>query len=196
VKRGAYRRGFKAGAERLALEVREELRVGVHDRLDPRNLAEHLAIDILPLAALEELGASATAIAHLHGPGRDEFSAATVFRGTVRLIVENESHAPGRRANSVAHEISHVLLEHEPHVVRDGDGGRLWLPEMEREATWLAGAILVPNDAAHRIARAGTLVETAAARFGVSGELMNWRLQETGALIVAERARARRGRGW
>lgn len=76
MKRQAYRHGFKAEAERLALEVRAELRVGVHDRLDPRELAKHLAIDILPLAALKEFGASAAAIAHLHGPGREEFSAA------------------------------------------------------------------------------------------------------------------------
>jgi Zn-dependent peptidase ImmA (M78 family) len=60
--------------------------------------------------------------------------------------VENEGHADGRRANSVTHELSHVLLEHEPHAVTSHDGSRRWLPVMEDEADWLAALFPLAQD--------------------------------------------------
>lgn len=191
--REKFRRGFKTQAEQLARETRAELGLGLHDRLDPRRLAEHLAIEVVSLSSMRRLGARDESVSHfLQGSGRTDFSAATVFVGTVRVIVENDGHADARRANSVAHELSHVLLEHEPHSVTGNDGTRRWLPQMEDEADWVAGTLLVPREAALAIARNGTPVVQAASLFGVSTELLTWRLNHTGATIQARREAGRR----
>ena len=189
---GGFYRGFKTHAERISMEMRGELGLEAEDRLDPNLLAEHLAIPVLGLRALAAFGASREVIAHLYGPGSADFSAATVFRGSRRAIVLNDRHAPTRRASSLAHEISHVLLEHEPRPIRGADGCRDWTPEAEREASWLGGALLVPRPAAVLIARSGDSPAVAAARMGVSLDLMDWRLSETGARVQALRAKARR----
>jgi hypothetical protein len=48
----AYRHGFKAEAERLALDIRQELGLSPYARLDPLMLAEHLAISVTSLSDL------------------------------------------------------------------------------------------------------------------------------------------------
>jgi hypothetical protein len=44
------------------------------------------------------------------------------------------------QTSNLAHELSHILLEHEPTPVSNADGKRYWNSEMEEEATWLGGA--------------------------------------------------------
>ena len=104
--------GFKAEAEKLALVVRDELRLGLLDALDCVALAEEWGI---PVVAVDDLRQDGVADAHIQllMIGGSGFSAATVVSGTKRLIVYNPRHTPGRRANSLAHELAHVVLEHE-----------------------------------------------------------------------------------
>ncbi|MBI2373860.1 MAG: ImmA/IrrE family metallo-endopeptidase [Deltaproteobacteria bacterium] len=187
-----FRRGFKAECERLALEYRAELKLDVSDRLDPAELAKNLAIPVVSLSELLAHGARPKSVQHFHGRAREELSAATVFQGTARLIVFNQTHSLGRRSNSTAHELAHGILEHEPSEALAPDGHRRWDPLMEREADWLAGALLVPRDTALLVARAALPIEAAAEQFGVSVQLMNWRLNETGARRQAARERARK----
>src|SRR5438093_1085032 len=106
-----FKHGFKAEAERIAVSVREELELGVTDPLDCLKLAEHLCIPVLSLRELQTHGAHISSIRQLLNAGA-EFSALTVRRGTYRLIVYNPSHPRGRRANSLGHELAHVILEH------------------------------------------------------------------------------------
>lgn len=183
-------RGFKAEAERLVVTLRTELGITVHDRLDPIALADLYGI---PVLSLTDLGLPPPALRHFRiGAGRDEFSGATLIAGPRRRVIYNPWHAAARRASSVSHEISHVLLEHEPDLSVVQGQQRLWNPRMEEEATWLAAALLVPADAALEIAKSGRPVDEAAAAFGVSRQLMEWRLNQTGARIRAQRSRARR----
>ena len=53
---------------------------------------------------------------------------------------------------------------------------------VEAEAACLGGCILVPNEAAHRIAALRISVEEAAESFGVSEEMIRYRLRVSGAL--------------
>jgi hypothetical protein len=178
---GTFRRGFKTEAERCALSLRAELNLAATDRLDCSVLAGHLGIPIIPLPDLRQHGADAQNIARLMGP-TSAFSALTICAGTRRLLVFNPRHSTTRRASSLAHEISHVLLEHPPAPAL-GDGGcRNWDAQLESEADWQAASILVPRDGAFAWLRAGGGLRDGAENFGVSLALFRWRVNMTGVV--------------
>jgi Zn-dependent peptidase ImmA (M78 family) len=189
---GSLRRGFKSEAEEISLEIRDELGVGVAQRLDAQALADHLAIPVAPVTALERHGASRQAIASLIAADSG-FSAFTVCFGSRMRIFYNPRHPAGRHANSLAHELSHVLLEHEPHPALGDDGRRIWDAKEEAEADWLAGALLVPREGALVVLSRGIDTITAAAHFGVSVQLFSWRANQTGVIRQLE-YRKRRAR--
>jgi Zn-dependent peptidase ImmA (M78 family) len=179
-----YRRGFRTEAERLAASTRHELGLGLYVRLDALRLAEHLDIPVWTLTELGQRQATrslAQALTRLHGPDQAAVSAFTVFVGTRRVIVHNDSHAPGRQASNVMHELSHGLLLHPPGVAVDGLGCRDWDSDVEKEADYLGGALLVPSKAAWWIAKQRQPFEEAAAHYGCSVEMIRWRVNVTGA---------------
>ena len=89
----------------------------------------------------------------LSRPRSSAFSAVTVPCGCARAIVHNDSHHPYRQRSNICHELAHCFLGHEctPPLTEEGerarDGG------IEAEANFLAGALLVPNEAAVHIVR-------------------------------------------
>lgn len=184
------RRGFKTQAEEIALEIRAELKLAPQARLMPADLAEHLGIPVLSLQGLapfeaedeEEDVSFGDAVALFTGTSREKLSAFTVTQDTHRLIVYNESHPETRQANSLAHELSHILLEHEPSPHSDQYGHRFWSPEIEEEANVLAAALLVPREGARIVLESGRSEAQAAKHFGVSLQLFQWRARQTGVL--------------
>jgi Zn-dependent peptidase ImmA (M78 family) len=183
------RRGFKSEAETISLELRDELGLTAHDRLDCADLAAHLAIEIAPITDLADAGANTP---HLDTVLDEDmgFSAMTVYRGTKCRIFYNPLHPPTRNVNSIAHEISHVILEHEPGPVIGNDGARHWDETAEAEATWLAGALLVPRDGALRLLATGTDMTAGAAHYAVSAQLFSWRAHNTGVVAQLRRRAA------
>jgi Zn-dependent peptidase ImmA (M78 family) len=176
------RRGFKADAERLSLEVRAEVGLGPFRRLDPLRLAEHLEIPVLAMSSLGLQDSTvAASVAVLQTSEQAAVSALTVMRGTARVVVYNDVHSPGRIANSITHEISHGVLLHPASPALDHRGCRLWDKAIEEEATFLAGALLVPAKAAWGIAKQRKPVTVAADEYGCSEELIRWRINVTGA---------------
>ena len=129
--------GFKSEANALAREVRRELGLRPTDRLDPFQLAEHLAITVIALSALRSEAPGM--VKHFSRMDLPAFSAITVFEGTTRVIVHNDFHSPGRQASNVAHELSHGLLLHPPKPALNSSGCRDWDEDKEHEANWLAG---------------------------------------------------------
>jgi len=175
----AVRRGFKTEANDIAREVREELGLRFIDPLDPWALARHLEIPVVPLSHFSSLATDA--VHHFHRVDRAAFSAVTVFDGSRRLIVYNDSHTTGRRASDLAHELAHALLLHRPGPALDHRGCRRWNAEQEDEANWLAGALLISEEAALQIARDGEPVDEAAKRYRVSQAMITFRLNVTAA---------------
>jgi len=175
------RRGFKADAERVADAIRQELDLSPTAPVSCTDICEQLGIPVITVPDLAASGASLKSIRCITSPAA-KFSAMTVASGTKRLIVYNPHHPPGRRANSLAHEISHVLLEH-PLMPALGVGGcRQWNPVLEAEADWQAGALLVPRQAALDWMQMGRTFEDGALYFGVSLALYKWRVNQTGIL--------------
>ena len=62
-------------------------------------------------------------------------------------------------------------------------GCRLWDQTVEDEATWLAGSLLLPVDAALAIARGGMSPSEAVAHSQVSEKMVRHRLNVTGAKL-------------
>lgn len=184
----AYQRGFKTWAKQIAEDTRRELGLGPLDCLDPRKLADWLAIPVMDLSSLLE---SAPSVDHLLTKESSAFSAVTVFDGPRRAIVHNDGHAPVRQNSNLSHELSHGLLGHPPTPAMDDTGCRVWSQDIEDEATWLAGCLLVTEQAALAIARGRWSVDEAAARFGVSTAMISYRINATGARTRVQRARGR-----
>lgn len=173
------RRGFKTEAEDLSLELRAELELSPSQRLDPHSLGEHLGIPILGMDEVGRKGGVADA-AKILRTRSSEISAFTVFRGSARLVVHNDRHAPARQASNITHELAHCLLEHPPAPAISPEGCRYINPVVENEATWLGAALLVPRQGALELMSAGRKVVDLAAHYGVSEQLCRWRVNITG----------------
>jgi hypothetical protein len=145
------RRGFKTQAEELSAELRGELNLTRHERLECTKLAAHLCIPVDPVTVLLACGASLDALDCVIARDGD-FSAMTQYRGSRCRIFYNPNHSRARTANSLAHELSHVVLEHEPGPAIAPDGTRNFDPEQEEEAEWQAGALLVPRETGFALA--------------------------------------------
>ena len=183
--KGNLRRGFKTEAAEISRELRTELGVAWYGPLSPWRLAEHLAIQVLPMSHLSKVALRAVRL--FSGAEQSSFSAVTVFDGIRRIIVNNDSHSHGRQANDVSHELSHGLLHHPPSPAIDNRGCRFWDTEIEEEAQWLGAVLLVPDEAALYIIRNKISIEVASSEYCVSKRLMTYRLQKSNARIRVER---------
>ncbi len=181
----AYRHGFRSEAERLAEITRRELGLGLYARLEPMQLAADLEIPVWSLTGLagQPRGQSdlAAAIDVLGGPEQGALSAFTIFVGPRRVIVHNDSHAPGRQSSNLAHELAHALLLHPARPALDRRGCRDWNADIEDEANFLGGALLIPAKAAWWIAKRRQPFDLAAKEYGCSIEMVRWRVNVTGA---------------
>lgn len=185
------KRGFKTAAERRAVDIRSQLGTNTVSRLDLRALRRHLNVDLLNMTALRDR--CADAVDHLVGEGQSDFSATLLVGSKGNLLVVNDSHSVGRLANSIAHELAHLILEHEPQPGFDPLGNRHWPAEDEAEADWLAGCLLAPRAGLIPVMQRFSLeLPRAADHYGISVELMQQRWNQTGAAKQLERAHRRR----
>ena len=132
----------------------------------------------------------------LENDHRDCWSAITVSDGNCHLIVTNSSHARTRVHSSLAHEIAHIILGHEPSMMfmspRSGMALRTYNEEQEDEANWLAGCLLLPRDALVAIRRRGVSDDDACSEYGVSAAMLRFRLNVTAVEVQLRHAQVRR----
>jgi Zn-dependent peptidase ImmA (M78 family) len=174
-----YRYGFKREANSIARQARKELGLTPLDALDPFALAGSLGIPVTPLSELHKDAAEAVHFFQQIDP--DTFSALTVFAGTRRCIVHNDYHSLGRQVSNLAHELAHALLLHDPSPPLDDRGCRLWNQDIEDEAEFLGGALLITEEAALWIVRSEMSLSEAGSRFQVSEKMVKYRLNVTAA---------------
>jgi Zn-dependent peptidase ImmA (M78 family) len=174
-----FRRGFKAEANRIALGVREQMGLSPIAPIDPAEVCTHFEIKLIPLS---NISPQSTFL----GNDSSSFSAVTVPCGWQTAIVHNDSHHPHRQRSNVCHELAHCFLGHKctPPLTEKGeralDGG------VEAEANYLAGALLMTNEAAIHVVRKG-LVRQAQGIYGVSSAMLMYRLRVSGAQKIQER---------
>ena len=175
-----FRRGFKTRANDIARGLRKQAGLSKIAPLDPRGIFQHLSIQIVPLSEFRSTCPFETeALLSLSGG----FSAMLLPVGQgKRIVIHNDSHSPRRQVSNLAHELAHVLLVHPTEVVCMGDLARRADSLVEAEAGYLAGCILVPNEAAYRLAVSGVDNGKAADTYGVSEGMITYRLRMSGAL--------------
>lgn len=183
----ALRRGFKAEANKTSREIRAELGLAADSPLCPFLTAEHLEIVVVKLSSFESQ--HPRDVGNLTNmDGQNEFSAITVCIGTRRVIVYNDAHSYPRSAANIMHELAHLLLMHPQHPLCGEQGKRHFDAVLEDEANWFGPALLVSDEAALAVAKRGITVSCAAREYGVSTQLMQMRLNVTGAQRRISRA--------
>lgn len=178
----ALRRGFKSEAERIAESVRADLGLSAAEPATPEALADFLGVEIragdslIPRSrfeALEELQP-------------DAFSACT-FRPSEDRVVVVFNPLSKRRTSNLAHELSHVLLDHELSRVETLAGMTFLSCDsvQEEEAGWLSGCLLLPRPLLLAEVRKGLKATEIAQKCGVSEAMARYRLNVTGVLRQA-----------
>lgn len=183
------RRGFKAHAERLATKVRGEMGKRPTDPLDAIELARHVGADV---RCAEEL-TSRQNLEELEQLQPGAFSACTFTIGEHHIVVYSPLASDGRTQSDIAHEIAHLLLEHEIKTMQTiGDLSFFTCdPDEEQEANWLAGCLLLPRPLLLQAARRGLDSQAIAEEYNVSEPMATYRLRTTGVTRQLAAARAR-----
>jgi hypothetical protein len=186
-----FRRGFKTWAEQTSLRVRQKLQLTPTTPLNPLRLAALLGVVVLKPDDLPDLPDD---VKHrLLNDHEENWSAITVTDGKSHLVVANSSHAPTRLNSSLAHELSHIILGHDPSMMfmspTAGIALRTHNEEQEDEANWLAGCLLLPRDVLLAIRRKRLLDEEACAEYGVSLAMLRYRFNVTGVDVQLRRFR-------
>lgn len=180
----------KAALKRFALEIRAEVGIGVHGPFDPYLLAATYGVDVHRLSEAHD---TTEAQIHFQTQGLRVFSGALIPLNPGAVILDNDRHDDARRRATIAHEMVHVVREHNFATTLVSEKGcRTADHAQEDEATELAAELLLPTDAARALgARQATDAEVADI-YGVSVPLARWRMNATGARLIAQRAAMKR----
>lgn len=190
------RRGFKAWCETASTKYRGALGLRQEQQLAPEDLADYLGVVVWRPEDIP--GLPETALERLTVGDPSSWSAVTLQVGDSRLIIVNSAHALTRRRSSLAHELAHLILDHEPGRIDIAPKGQLLLSsfefgrEQEEEADWLAGSLLVPREGLFLKYQLIQDSRSLAAHFGVSVSMVNWRLRMTAVDKQAMRAQKRK----
>lgn len=175
-------RGFKSRCEEMSRSLRIELGLKSTDPLVVNDLASYLGVLVWSVSEIQ--GLSPADIHQLVEVDADSWSAITVMAFGREAIIFNPGHHGGRYSSDIMHELSHLILGHEPSTVFFIGKGELALRgysrSSEEEANWLAGALLLPRDALVHLMRTRVPLRTACEKFGVSQRMLEYRLGVTG----------------
>lgn len=191
-----FARGFKTWCETTSLLQRKALGLTAMEPLDAHRLAQHLGVEVM--RAEEVPGVDDDTLRILLTEDSDSWSAITVSVGTRDLIIVNSSHTGGRPASDLTHELSHLLIGHQPARVDITEDGLLILntydKAQEEEANWLAGCLLLPREALFEIRRRNLGEVAASGEYAVSVAMLRFRFNVSGVDFQLKRARRHHGR--
>lgn len=187
-------RGFKSWCETVAIQQRRELKLRSIDPIDPLLLAKHIGVKVWNAEDVPGLEPQYLKTLLIEDP--DSWSAITLYILSTDLIILNSVHSPARRSSDLVHELSHILIGHEPSRVDISEDGLLMLntynKNQEDEANWLAGCLLLPRDALILIRQQGMDLKIAAKQYGVSQQMLRYRINVTGIEHQVKRLRVKK----
>jgi hypothetical protein len=182
-------RGFKSWCERVAAAMRVELEIASHAPLSARQLAEHLGIEIITLHDIH--GLPAEVLRQLCEVDPYGWSAVSFTVDGTTTIVSNSQNSSGRQSSDIMHELSHVILEHEPSQLILSERGefamRSFHSKQEDEANWLGWTLLLPRVALMHCKANRKTASEISAEYDVSQKLVAYRRGVTGVDLQASR---------
>ena len=182
------KRGFKASAVRLALEIRSEFGLGPTGPFDPYAYFSTYGI---PVVGISELEAGVSRM--LSDRSRDKISGALIPLGSGFVVIDNDFHPMTRRRSTAAHECAHHTLEHEFAASISAEQRACGLgKDQEAEADELAGELLFPSKSAKSHAVCMWSDDDVAEAYGVSVQFAAWRMNASGARKYARAVQRRR----
>jgi Zn-dependent peptidase ImmA (M78 family) len=123
----------------------------------------------------------------------DAFSAGT-FRclDGRRFVVYNPLHSRGRTRSNQAHELAHIILDHDVRTIKQVGNLKFLTCDVEQdeEADWLGGCLLLPRELLLKAARKGMAPADIAAKYETSETMARFRLNASGVLVQLGRAQA------
>lgn len=180
-------RGFKAHAVWMAQQIRAGIKHAADQPLDVGALAERYQID---MASFSQISCPATAYDHFRRSGSRKLSGFVVPVDGRYLMTYNDTHPPERVRSTIAHEASHVALQHEPQIrVSDGKGCDAKEKDQEDEAAELSGELLIPRTVATQSVLADVSAQALAQQFRTSVEMAQWRMNVSGGYQIRRRSR-------
>lgn len=183
------KRGFKSQAEDRAVAIRHELGLHPCARLPSEKLAEKLRVRFVSPADIP--GMTPEMLNQLLQVGSSEWSAVAIKIESETLVIENTSHSPKRRESTRFHEMSHLLCGHRPSAFVEVPGmgvlTRGYQQDQEDEADWLGRCLHLPKPVLGFCLNRGWPVERISEEFLASHELVNYRLNKSGALMIRRR---------
>ena len=119
---GPLERGFKTWAEHTAVALRKELGIDSSVALPVPQLAVFLAVRLWTPRDVPGLPKSMRDQLLVHDPGG--WSAVACVVDGRCTIIHNPQHSPARQASNIVHELSHIILDHEPGKIVLSSGRR------------------------------------------------------------------------
>jgi len=182
--KAAFNRGFKAWCENVAVQQRKALALEPFEALDPFQLAKHLGVEVWTVDQVPGLDSETREVLLKNDP--DSWSAVTLSFNNRDLVILNPTQTGGRLSSNLMHELSHIVIGHRPARVDVSEDGYLMLNSFNRaqedEAKWLCGCLLLPREALLKIRRRGSAFLEARKDYGVSKDMLLFRMRVTGIL--------------
>ncbi len=175
-------REFLRRIEENGLALRQKAGIGPEERLYPRRLATEFKLHFMELNDMEALAPADRA--HIESSDARKWSGSGLpLPNDEWLIILHPCQTPERATVTTMEEIAHVHYRHKPcRLVTDAAGvtHREYDPEIEDEAYWTASAALLPSKALARRVYKGVTTQAIAAEFGVSTQLVEFRIKTLG----------------
>jgi Zn-dependent peptidase ImmA (M78 family) len=117
--------------------------------------------------------------------------------GGAGIIIYNPRKSKGRQASDITHEAVHFILDHRPATLilapEFDVAMRSFDAKQEDEANWLAWCLLLPREALLYAMRQRWSVGDIETHYGVTENLVTFRLQKTGVHAQLKAASRRQG---
>ena len=174
------KRGFKAEAERLAKQYREELNIHPCAPLCAFKLTEHLQVPIWKATEFIKTSREIDLLSKDCG-----WSALTLItKASNRIIIYNPFHSQGRQQSDVMHELAHVICKHERDQ-KEYDfeipfGMREFNEVQEEEAKCLGSTLQLATPCLLWANKKDMSKEQIAEHFNASRDMVNYRMNTTG----------------
>lgn len=161
--------------EMHATTLRQQIGIGTVDKLSPRDLADRLNIQLAYPDEIEHLTPEQRHF--LLGFDASVWSGmSNVLPNGKLLIILNPNQTTERENVTIMEEVAHRYFGHEPSQLNSSGRDR-YNQEIEREAYWLAAAVLLPSKIVGQAVYQGESADNLAATYGTSTELAEMRIK-------------------